>query len=161
MKNTKTAFATGLVLNLLFVFGCASPGPKFSDVRKDVPAIRAGQSRVFAYRTSVLGAAIQPEVRLNGMVIGTARPNVVTFIDVQPGTYQMATTTEKTNEVSFTLVAGETKYLKLVPYMGFLIGHIDPQVMKETEGEEDIRDLALVIAPQMKGKVPATLLPKE
>ncbi|HTL12331.1 MAG TPA: DUF2846 domain-containing protein [Bdellovibrionota bacterium] len=156
-------FGSALGLIVLFASGCASPGPKYSSVRHDIPALKAGEGRIYVYRQPAflnMGAGLQPDVDLNGKVIGTARVDVVTFIDVAAGTYKISCTTEKTNELELTVTAGETKYVRLVPYVGIIIGHIDPQLVSQNEGEDAIQDMALVMPKQMHNRVPASLITK-
>jgi hypothetical protein len=144
---------TAAALLLLFV-GCAS-GPKFSAVRNQAPALRSGESRIFVYRTSSLGGAVQPDVRIDEKVASRAVPGKVTFVDIKPGKHSIACTTEKTNSLDFDIAAGETKYIELVPYFGILIGHIDPQLVPENKAEEEIKDLRYMTSPLMKDRVPA------
>jgi starvation-inducible outer membrane lipoprotein len=54
--------------------GCAT-GPKFAETSSSMPAVKAGDGRIFFYRSSsMMGAAIQPDVRLNGEVVGPSKP---------------------------------------------------------------------------------------
>ena len=65
--------------------GCAATGPKFSEVGASLPPLAAGQARVFIYRDSIIGAALKPDVRIDGQVIGPMQPNSFIFADVPAG----------------------------------------------------------------------------
>jgi outer membrane murein-binding lipoprotein Lpp len=69
--NRRFALTAALVAILLA--GCAS-GPKFNTVEKGLPTLAAGKARVYFYRTTTLGGAIQPAVQVNGAVVGKAEP---------------------------------------------------------------------------------------
>jgi len=61
------------IIGLLMV-SCATSGPKYSEMADSTPPIPSTNGRVYIYRTSALGAAIQPSVELDGSVVGKAVP---------------------------------------------------------------------------------------
>jgi hypothetical protein len=61
----KSLFKTAVLLCVLFTIGCAS-GPKYAEVAQTIPELSSDQGRIFIYRNSMLGAAITPDVKLNG-----------------------------------------------------------------------------------------------
>jgi hypothetical protein len=112
-------FATALLM-----VGCAS-GPKYSELAAKTPAMKAGEGRIYFYRDgSMFGAAIQPDLRLNGQVVGTSKPGGYFYVDRPAGAYIASASTETEKTASFTLEAGETKYLKSAPSFGLLIGRV-------------------------------------
>ena len=114
--------ATGAVG--LALAGCAS-GVKYQSMAESIPSLKSGQGRVYFMRSaSMLGAAVQPEIRLNGEVVGTSKPGGFFFVDRPAGNYSAAASTETEKTLSFVLDAGETKYLRTSPSIGFLIGRI-------------------------------------
>ena len=102
----------GLAIVLAVAAGCAS-GPKFDTVATSLPPVPGGKARIFIYRSSSLGAAIQPDVRLNGAVVGKAEPNGVFYVDRDPGNMEVITGSEVNRKLTFTAGAGETRYVKL------------------------------------------------
>ena len=65
---------TALVLAGAFLAGCAS-GPTYSEVSSKILPIPAAEGRIYFFRSSsMLGAAVQPDVRLDGEVVGTSKP---------------------------------------------------------------------------------------
>jgi hypothetical protein len=57
----------------LLMAGCAS-GPKYSELAAKTPAMKAGEGRIYFYRdASMFGAAVQPDLRLNGRPERTSR----------------------------------------------------------------------------------------
>jgi len=106
------------------VSGCAS-GPSFQDVQQAMPPLRAGEGRIFFLRSaSMMGAAIQPELRIDEEVVGRSRPGGFFFVDRKPGSFVASATTEVETTLSFRLAAGETKYLRTSIDFGLFAGHV-------------------------------------
>ena len=122
--------------------GCAS-GPKYSETASTMPALGPGQGRIFFYRSSsMLGAAVQPEVRLNGQVVGKSVPGGYFFIDRPAGSYVASASTETEKTASFTLDAGETKYLKTTPTFGVVIGRIEITIESAAAAKAELPSLS-------------------
>ena len=123
--------------------GCAS-GPKFEVAEKTLPALSPGKARIFFYRPSSLGAAIQPEVRLNGTVVGKAEPNGVFYVDRDPGNMEVVTGSEIDRKLTFTVGPGETRYVKLGVGLGVVVFRIIPELMSAEQAKAHMADLAFV-----------------
>ena len=118
--------------------GCATSGPTFSEAKANLPAIPADQGRIFFYRTAVIGAAVQPAVKLNDAVVGAAVPRGYFYADRPAGNYVVSTTTEVTRTLSLTLAPGQIRYVQLNIGMGFFVGHVYPELVDDTTGQTDI-----------------------
>ncbi|MEO6364407.1 MAG: DUF2846 domain-containing protein [Caldimonas sp.] len=117
----KTLFC---IATVAFMAGCAT-GPKFSDTATSMPSLRPGDGRIFFYRSSsMLGAAIQPDVKLNNEVVGSSKPGGYFWVDRPAGNYVASASTETEKTATFALAAGETKYLKTSPSFGIIVGRI-------------------------------------
>jgi len=122
--------------------GCAS-GPKFSEVAQSIPTLKADQGRIYFFRSSsMMGAAIQPDIRLNGDVVGSSKPGSFFFVDRPAGNYVAATSTETEKTGSFALEAGETKYVRTAPAFGLLVGRIVVSVEDPATAKAEIDKLA-------------------
>ena len=128
----------GLCVVVALLSGCAS-GPKFSKVSNSIPALPSDQGRIFVYRKTSFGAAVQPAVLLNKEPIGTAKPKGCFYVDRSPGNYQISTSTEVKRTLSMTLEKGETRYVRLNVSMGFWIGHVFPELIEPHQGEKEIQ----------------------
>lgn len=124
---------------ILSFTGCAS-GPQFSAIKSTIPALAPDQGRIYFYRPSMFGGAIQPDVRLNGEVIGTSKPQGVFYVDHAPGNYKVETTTEVTRQLSLALEKNQTRYVRLSVSMGFLVGHVYPELVEPATGEQEMLD---------------------
>jgi hypothetical protein len=130
--------------------GCAS-GPKFTEVAQSLPKLKEGEGRIYFFRSSsMLGAAIQPDIRLNGNVVGESKPGSFFFIDRPAGSYTASTQTETEKTGSFTLDAGETKYVRTSPSIGLLVGRIVVSIEDPVKAKNEIDSLAYIGAPLAK-----------
>lgn len=136
-------FIQGLVLCLAVVLtGCAS-GVKHKDMQASIPAIKADSGRIFFYRSSsMFGAAIQPNILLDGKVVGESQPGGFFFVDSSVGNHEVSTSTEVEKKVTFTLAKGEVKYVKTSVSFGALVGRIIPELVNAAEGEKELADLS-------------------
>ena len=126
---------------VLLLTACAS-GPKYSEVASDFAALDPAQGRIYIYRPSSFGAAVRPNVKLNGAVVGEAISYGFFFVDREPGEYTIMTSTEVDRSLSLTLRAGQTRYVRLGISFGFLVGHVYPELVDNTVGEGEIRKLS-------------------
>ena len=125
-----------LMMAAAFV-GCAS-GPKYEEIAKTIPELSPDMARIYIYRTAVLGAAVQPSVRVNDEVVGKAVPKGFFFVDRTPGNYKIKTSTEVDRHLSLVLEPGQTRYVRLNISMGFFVGHVYPELVEETVGKQEI-----------------------
>jgi hypothetical protein len=135
---TVRTIAAALLLATL-VSGCAT-GPSMSELKTPLHALEQGKGRVFFYRTGIIGGAYQPDVMLNGAVVGSATPRAVYLKDVPPGSYTV--TTSMTNDkVNFVLSEGQQQYVRISYKFGF---NIYPELVDGPTGEKEVRDLSFV-----------------
>lgn len=123
--------------------GCAT-GKKFSEAKSTLPPLAPDQGRIYFYRVTALGAAVQPPVKLNGEKIGNAKPGGFFFTDRAPGNYQVETSTEVKRQLSLTLEKQQTRYVRLNLAMGFFVGHVFPELVDDATGEKEIAKCKLV-----------------
>jgi hypothetical protein len=126
-----------LACSALFVAGCAS-GPNFGAVKDTFPPVGQDMGRIFFYRSAVLGAAIQPDVKLNGEKVGSAKPQGFFYVDRPAGQYKVETSTEVSRSLSFVLERNQTRYVRLNVSMGFFVGHVYPELIDSTIGAQEI-----------------------
>lgn len=124
------------------VAGCAS-GPKFAEVAKSMTAPKPGEGRIYFFRSdSMLGAALQPEIRLNNTPVGSSKPGGFFYVDRPAGTYLAAASTETEKTLSFALAAGETKYVRSSPSFGVLVGRINLELEDPKKAQAEIDTLS-------------------
>src|ERR1039457_6432847 len=127
----------------VFAFGCAS-GVKFSEYRATVPPPPEGYSRIWFYRPSALGAAIQPAVKLDDPTVGNAVPNGFFHVETQPGTHEVSATTEWKHKTSIVVTTNANSYVRLNMMMGLFVGHVVPKEVPERQATNDMKNLHLI-----------------
>lgn len=140
-----------LVCATLVLTGCAASGPKMAEVSSSMPALKSDQGRVFFYRKdTMLGAALTPNVMMDGKAVGVSRRGSFFYVDAATGSHEAATTTEATNKVSFVLAPGESKYVRTDPSMGVLMWRITPTLVGADEAKAEMAALSYTGGAQAK-----------
>ncbi len=119
--------------------GCAS-GPAFNDMKASIAPTPTSQGRIYFYRTATYGTAVRPDIYLNGTVVGGAIPAGFFYVDKDPGKCEVVASTEAENKLTFMLEKGQTRYVRLDMRMGFLVGHVVPILVDESDGAKEIQD---------------------
>jgi uncharacterized protein DUF2846 len=127
---TRRLFAAIVLAGMLS--GCAT-GAKYGEVASSFPTLSPSQGRIYFYRPSAFGAGVQPEVRLNGQKVGTAKPHGFYFVDRAPGNYEVAASTEAEKKLTFTLASSEERYVRLV--------------VDKAEAESELKSLSYIAEP--------------
>lgn len=131
-----------ITISLLLV-GCAS-GPRMSEKSGSIPPVSEGNGRIYFYRTTTFGAAVQPGVRLNGEKVGVAKPRGVFYVDRPPGRYEVETKTEVTRKVDFTLDPGQSRYIRFKIGMGVVVGRVIPEVVEPAVAATEVAKCRLI-----------------
>jgi hypothetical protein len=131
------------VLLAMTITGCAS-GPRYSAMHNSEAPIAAGDGRIYIYRTTVGGAAVQPEVKVDDQVVGQAVPKGYFFIDRPAGNYQISTSTEVKRTLSLTLDPAQERYVRLNISIGFFVGHVWPELIDNQVAEKEIQNCHFV-----------------
>jgi hypothetical protein len=125
-KFRRLAACAAAAIASIMLVGCAS-GPKFSDYRRTAPPCSAGQGRIWFYRPSAFGAAVQPAVRMDGRVVGRAVPHGFFSADTTPGPHEVSAATEWTHTTKIIVKPNCENYVQLNMMMGLLVGHVVPE----------------------------------
>jgi hypothetical protein len=128
-----------LLASFIVLFGCATSGAKYAELNPTIP-LKPDTGRIFIYRTALMGAAVQPGVRVNGEEVGSAVPNGFFYVDRVPGSYEIMTSTEVDRKLSLTLDKEEARFVRLNISMGFFAGHVYPELIDPATGEKEIQD---------------------
>jgi len=128
---------SAVVLLVMALSACAS-GPTFSELADSMTPLSPEKGRIYLYRSGSYGMIVQPNVRLNGNVIGEAVPRGFFFVDVMPGNYEISTQTEVERKLTLTLDKGQIRFVRLNMSIGFLVGHVYPELMEQADAMEEI-----------------------
>lgn len=122
---------------LALASGCAT-GIKHEQMASSMPSVKAGEGRIYFFRnSSMFGAAVQPDIRLNGQVVGASKPGGFFFVDRPAGNYLATASTETDKTVSFVLKSGETKYIRSSVGLGLMVGRVilEPETPEKAQSE--------------------------
>jgi len=131
---------------LLLLTGCAT-GAKYTEVVSTLPTLSPSQGRIYFYRPSALGTAVQPDIKLNGEKVGTAKPHGFYFVDRAPGNYEVTAATETEKRLTFTLQPAQERFVRLRIVIGVLVGRIIPELVDKEEAEKDLRNMSYIPEP--------------
>ena len=128
-------------LLVLLLSACAASGPKLSEMKASMPQLTADAGRIYFYRkSSMLGAAMQPNIMLDGRVVGESKPGGFFFVDEAPGAKEVATSTEVERKLTFTLERGQTRYVRTAVGMGVVAGRVYPELVDNAAGEKELEE---------------------
>lgn len=130
--------------------GCAT-GVKYQEMASTIPALKPDAGRVYFLRSSsMMGAAIQPDIRLDGTVVGESKPGGFFFVDTQPGTHLASASTETEKSLSFSLAAGETKYVRSSIGFGLVAGRVVLDLETPEKAKAELPELGYTGKPAAK-----------
>lgn len=138
MSPVKIIAPTLLIASLLG--GCAS-GQKISELAAAQEPPKNGDSRIVVYRDTILGLAVQPNVKVDGRATGDCRPEGAFYVDVKPGKYEVSATTEVTRSVFVQPARGETAYVECSIGLGLMIGRPELRAIAPENGKVAIQNL--------------------
>jgi hypothetical protein len=132
-----------LTLTLVFCClfsACATSGLKYSEFKSTSVYMTPDNSRIYIYRATTLGAAVQPEVKVNGEVVGKAVPNGFFYVDGISGAYVISTSYKVERRLFLTLDKGQTRYVRLNIAKGFFVGYVYPELVEDEVAQKEIQD---------------------
>ena len=138
-KNLMLLAASFICLTL---FACATGGPKYSEMQSTIPQVASDQGRIYFYRSATFwGAAIQPDIFLNGEKVGESVPGGFFYVDVKPGDCEVSCSTEVERKLSFVLEQGQARFVRTKVGMGVLVYRVYPELVEPSDGMNEIKEL--------------------
>lgn len=128
----------------IFLTGCAATGPRYAEVEANFPTLRPGYGRLVVYRSGGLGAAVQPDIKLNGEVVGKSQPQGFFFADRTAGKYTVSARTEVETTLDVDLVEGGTTYVQTSITVGLLVGQPRLTLRDESTAIQQLPRLAYI-----------------
>jgi uncharacterized protein DUF2846 len=140
ISNACVALSAAVLLS-----ACAASGPKLSEMRASMPQLKPDQGRIYFYRSSsMLGAAMQPAIMLNGRTVGESRPGGFFYIDEPAGPKEVSTSTEVEKKLTFTLDRGQTRYVRTSVGFGVAVGRVYPELVDNATGEKELQEASYI-----------------
>jgi hypothetical protein len=115
----------------------------FATLHASEPALAADSGRIYLYReSSMMGAAVQPDVYVNGVQVWVAKNGDYYYIDRPAGSYEINTSTDdKDDAITLPLVAGQSTYVQIHIKFGLFAGHGAPLIVNPQQAADAIKDL--------------------
>lgn len=132
----------GVACAALCLVGCGATGPRYAEIESKLPPLEKDQGRIFFYRASFFGGAVQPDVRLNGQVVGTSQPSSFFFVDRPEGSYKASAQTEAEATVNVKVLPMTVSYVAMGITMGIMVGRPTFSLVTETQAKSDLPALA-------------------
>ncbi|MEO8388081.1 lipoprotein [Polaromonas sp.] len=126
----------------IFLTGCGTKGPRYAEVEANFPTLRPGYGRLVVYRSGGLGAAVQPDIKLNGELVGKSQSQSFFFADRIAGNYTVSARTEVETTLDVDLVDGGTTYVQTSITVGLLVGQSRLTLRDESTALEHLPRLA-------------------
>ena len=138
----RIAKVVGLVMALVVLSGCAASGPPYLEVVATFPPVPQYKGRVFIYRPhATFGDDIAAEIHVNGRTVGSSQAGGFFYVDVEPGQCTVATPAEVGEPLRFTLLQGQTVYVRISASFGAAVGRIKPVLRGPADAMFEIQDL--------------------
>lgn len=124
---------------LVCLLGCAT-GTKFTELAPLIQKLPENKGRIYFYRDDEpLGILVQPNIILNGEVVGEAILNGFFYVDRDPGLYEISIATEAKRTRSLILEKGQIVYVRLRVFRGLFIARIYPDIVDAEIGAKWIQ----------------------
>jgi len=98
--------------------------------------------RIYFYRSSALGAAIKPDILLNGQLVGEMVAHGFFYVDRQPGRYLASAKTEAETTLQIPLEANQTRYVRGYISLGIVVGRPNMELVDANAALQELQDLA-------------------
>ena len=120
--------------------GCVS-APAYEEFASVIYPPLPLDGRIYFYRTSTLGAAMQPVVKVDGEEIGKATPSGFFYVDRLAGNHEISIMTKTEKTLSVTLRDSEVKYVRFDVNVGVFVGDVEPVLVDAAVGQEELKEL--------------------
>lgn len=115
------------------------PGPLIASPAASAPL---GDARIYFYRgSSIMGLAIQPEIRLDGVPVGRSQRGTWFYVDRPAGAYTASSSTEAESALALDVLPGQAYYVESSIAPGFLVGRVNLTSQGEAVAEREIASL--------------------
>jgi hypothetical protein len=131
------------ILAIALLAGCSTPvGTTYTTMSVAMPALKPGEGRIYFYTPGVrFGADVQPEIRVNGVLVGFAVPSGFFYVDRPAGRYEATGKVAADGRIELPLAAGETKYVRAFAPSAFSVNAVHFLLVPATEGQADMTGL--------------------
>ena len=134
----QTRLLIGVLVSVALLASCAS-GPKYTEVKDGVPAIKAAYGRLYFYRGSDSAMLFKPDIQVNEEFVGVSKPGMVFYVDLRPGFYEVAS---NGGGERVEVRKGEVRYVRFTAGVSGVVGKVYPELVSDSVGRSEIQDKA-------------------
>ena len=131
----------------MYLPGCASVPMASADLdkaKKEFSAPADGKSGLYIYRNSTFGAAFKKTVSLDREVIGETAPNTYFYKEVEPGTHEITTESEfSDNKLLLEFTKGVNYFVHQYIKFGAFVHGAGLKEVTEEEGKKGVLECNL------------------
>jgi hypothetical protein len=142
LKRAFLKFA-GSAAVVALLSACAASGVKYEQAAASMPSLKPDHGRIYFLRSaSMMGAAVQPDIKLNGTVVGTSKPGGYFYVDQPAGRYDASASTETEKHLTFALQSGEIKYVRSYVTFGVVVGRVALELYPPDTAKAELQSLS-------------------
>ena len=140
--NGKSLQRLLLVLCVAMLAGCASVPMTAveDDTRAKSFAVQPGKANIYVYRNESMGGVVAMTVSLNGRVVGRTAAKTYLLLEVDPGTYEIASLTENTSTHKLMAQAGRNHFVWQEVKMGMFSARSELKEVDEATGRAGVME---------------------
>ncbi len=137
IKSSLAALGVALLL-------AACAGPRYGDVADRIPALEAGEGRIYFYQPETLNGdkVAQPAILVDGRKVGRSKSGRFFFVDRAPGDVEVITATdrkERKDALKVPLAAGQTRYVRVDVAGGRQVLRLEASADEAVQAMKDLR----------------------
>ncbi len=140
--NFQIARKISLIVGACATLAACASGPTLSESESAQIAPAPDETRIVVYRNSILGAAIQPLVAVNGQQTGRCTANGVFFVDVPKGQYRISAATEVERAITVDTTNANIAYVRCSIGLGLIAGRPKFEVVPNETGRAESAGLS-------------------
>lgn len=112
--------------------------------KKEFSPPSEGKSGLYIYRNSILGSALKKTISIDGTVIGESAPNTYFYKELVPGTHEIATESEfSDNKITIEFQKGLNYFVQQYIKLGAFVGGAGLKLASEEEGKKGVLESKL------------------
>ena len=148
MRTISVLLAVAAMLSLS---GCATFGPKYSTMKNKIAELPKEKGRIVFYRPdAIFGHGFQPDILLNGKLIGISRSGTIFYVDVDSGMYRVtvpAVLYSGETTIDIGVPKNKTVYVKSYLSGSAFAGKTKVEVISSEQAITEINDLEFMANP--------------
>lgn len=146
----KIILSLSVILLAFLLTNCASTSKSSSEkdqAAKEFASLN-NKGTVYLYRTGrAVGAAMQTQIKINGLDAGGTGPGTFFKWDLEPGTYVFSCTTpESSAAVEVDVKVNELYFLRQDNRLGLAEGRVTLKEVDDAKGKEEVKGCKLLVS---------------